>query len=310
MQTILGSGGAIGTDLARSLVQYTDSIRLVSRNPQKVNNTDQLFPADLTDAAQVQKAVEGSEVVDLTVGLPYKTKTWREQWPPLMKNVVDACIQQKAKLVFFDNVYAIGGDNVKHITETSPISPVSKKGLVRAGLDQYITEQVEKGKLDAIIARSPDFFGYEKKTTSVLMSTVYDNLAKGKKPQWLCNADVPHTMGFTPELAAGTARLGNTATAFNQVWNLPVDAAATTGRQWAKLFADKMGGSEKVQVLPGWGIKLLGLFVPILGEFYEMRYQYDREYFFDSSKYNHFFNYTPVDNATAVQLTVDRLKVK
>jgi nucleoside-diphosphate-sugar epimerase len=142
----------------------------------------------------------------------------------------------------------------------------------------------------------------------MLMNMVYDNLVKGKKSQWLCNADLKHTMGYTPELAAGTARLGNTPDAFNQVWNLPVDNEALTGRQWAKLFADKMGGSDKVQVLPGWGIKLMGFFVPILGEIYEMRYQYDREYFFDSSKFNKHFNYRPITNADAVLQTINSLK--
>lgn len=44
MQTILGAGGAIGSELARELSQYTHKIRLVSRNPQQVNATDELYP--------------------------------------------------------------------------------------------------------------------------------------------------------------------------------------------------------------------------------------------------------------------------
>jgi len=36
MQTILGAGGVIGTELAKSLPQFTDRIRLVSRHPRKV----------------------------------------------------------------------------------------------------------------------------------------------------------------------------------------------------------------------------------------------------------------------------------
>lgn len=39
MQVIIGSGGAIGTKLARALPPYTSDIRLVSRNPKKVNDT-------------------------------------------------------------------------------------------------------------------------------------------------------------------------------------------------------------------------------------------------------------------------------
>ena len=53
MQTILGSGGSIGVPLAKELSNFTDRIRLVSRNPKKVNDTDELFPADLSDLNQI-----------------------------------------------------------------------------------------------------------------------------------------------------------------------------------------------------------------------------------------------------------------
>lgn len=55
MQTILGSSGAIGTELAKALAAYTQQIRLVSRNPKKVNETDETFPADVLDAKALKK---------------------------------------------------------------------------------------------------------------------------------------------------------------------------------------------------------------------------------------------------------------
>jgi nucleoside-diphosphate-sugar epimerase len=307
MQTILGSGGAIGIELSKALVAFTSDIKLVSRNPKKINDTDKLFAADLTDKAQVNKAVAGSSICYLTIGFDYQTKLWQKQWPALIQNVVDACVQHQSKLVFFDNVYAIGGDNIRHITEQSPISPSSKKGEVRAWVDKHILEHVEKGKLQAIIARSPDFFGPEK-AKSLVMNMIYDNLVKGKSAQWFCNADVVHSTGYTPDLAKGTAMLGNANDAYNQVWNLPVDGTAITGREWVQLFAEQMNTNNKVQVLPAWGIKILGLFVPILKEMYEMKYQYDRDYFFDSSKFVKKFNYLPTSNKNAVRQTLEILK--
>ncbi|WP_019988541.1 NAD-dependent epimerase/dehydratase family protein [Rudanella lutea] len=307
MQTILGAGGAIGVELAKALPHYTTDIRLVSRNPKAVNPTDQLLPADLTDASQVDRAVAGSEVCYVTVGFEYNTKRWQERWPALIRNVVDACAKHRAKLVFFDNVYAIGGDNVRHITEASPMSPTSKKGEVRAAVDRAILDAVEQGRIDAIIARSPDFFGPVKQT-SITMTLIYDNLVKGKSAQWLCNAKVPHSTGYTPDLAKGTALLGNTPDAFNQIWNLPVTPEAPTGEEWAKLFAEVMNAKAGVQTLPSWGLWTLGLFVPIMKEIYEMRYQYDRPYFFDSAKFNSRFNYTPTTNIEAIRQTVGMVK--
>ncbi|MBO0934266.1 NAD-dependent epimerase/dehydratase family protein [Fibrella aquatilis] len=307
MQTILGAGGAIGVELAKALPHHTtDPIRLVSRNPKKVNQTDTILSADLNDPAQVDKAVAGSAITYVTIGYDYNTKLWQERWPVLIKNVVDACMKHQSKLVFFDNVYAIGGDNVKHLTEASPMNPSSKKGEVRAAVDRHILEAVEAGKLDAIIARAPDFFG-PIKDKSVTMSLIYDNMVKGKKAQWFCDADKIHSTGYTPDLGIGTAMLGNTPTAYNQIWNLPVDPHAPTGREWAALFAHELQKPDGVQVLPGWGMRALGLFVPILKEMYEMRYQYDRDYFFDSAKFNKAFRYTPTTNVEAVTQTVAAL---
>lgn len=306
-QTILGAGGAIGIELAKALPTYTSDIRLVGRNPKKINSTDELFKADLSNRDEVLKAVEGSDIVYLMVGFDYNTKLWQQMWSPLIKNVIDACLQHNTKLVFFDNVYAIGGNNVEHITENSPISPTSKKGEVRAEVDKLILAGIEKGKLNAIIARSADFFSGVK-DKSLLMNMVYDNLAKGKKAQWFCNAKVIHSNSYTPDLGKGTAMLGNTKDAYNQIWNLPTDPKKISGEEWINLFATEMQTSNKYQVLPGWGIKALGLFVPILKEMYEMRYQYDRDYYFDSSKFNNHFNYTPTTNADAVKQTVAELK--
>lgn len=307
MQTILGSGGAIGIELAKELKNYTNDIKLVSRHPRKVNETDVLFPADLSIKENVYEAVKGSEICYLTVGFNYSIKVWRENWPKLISNVVEACIKYKSKLVFFDNVYAIGGDNVKHMTEESSISPTSKKGDIRAGINKYILENIKSGKLTAIIARSPDFFG-PVKNKSVMMALIYDNLSKGKKAQWFCNADVVHSAGYSPDLARATAVLGNTPDTFNQVWNLPVDKNALTGRQWISLFADEMNTNSKVQVIPAWSIKLMGLFVPVLRETYEMLYQYDRDYYFDSNKFFEKFNFSYTTNEKAVKQTVNELK--
>jgi nucleoside-diphosphate-sugar epimerase len=307
MQTILGAGGAIGVPLALELNSYTSDIRLVGRNPRKVNPGDQLFTANMLQKAEVVKAVEGSEVCYLTIGLEYKATVWEAMWPTVMKNVLEACQTHQSKLVFFDNIYALAETEVGHITEQSKMNATSRKGKVRQQIDQLLLEAVEKGKINASIARAPDFYGPIKEK-SVVMSMIYDNLTKGKKANWLCKSDMPHSSGYAPELAKGTAMLGNTADTFNQIWNLPVDSQVPTAIQWAEMFrAALKKGPEGVMSLPPLGIKLLGVFIPVVGEMYEMRYQYDRPYFFDSSKFNSRFNYTPIANQKAVQETVEKL---
>lgn len=303
IQTILGANGTIGKVLAKELKNYTNQIRLVSRNPKKVNETDVLFPADLSDAAMVDKAIEGSSVVYLVVGFDYNIKIWRDKWPKLMKATIDACIKNKAKLVFFDNMYLYDIKTIGHMTEDSPINPPSNKGLVRKEIAEMLMNEVKANNLTALIARAPDFYGPDNEK-SFLTEVVYKNLLKGKRPNWFMDTTKMHSFIYTPDAAKATAILGNTPEAFNQVWHLPTDPKALTGQEWIELFNKEMKTSKKVMVLPMFMLRLLGIFMPLMREMPEMMYQYDRDYLFDSSKFNSRFNFTPTTYETGVRQIV------
>jgi nucleoside-diphosphate-sugar epimerase len=292
MQTILGSTGAIGKLLAKELINYTNSIRLVSRNPKKVNETDELFTADLLNREQISEAVKGSDVVYLTAGLKYNIKVWQAQWPVIMRNVLDACIKHKAKLVFFDNIYMVSKDSFNNITEDSPIEPCSRKGEVRTMLNNMILDEIKKGNMDAIIARAADFYGKGSEQVSVLSQMVIDNIKKGKKAQWFIDATKKHSFTYTPDAAKAVAILGNTPEAFNQIWNLPT-APAITGEEIINLTASLIQKNVKHQVMPLFVLKGLSVFVPVLKEFVELAYQWNRDYVFNSTKFEKRFNFTP-----------------
>jgi nucleoside-diphosphate-sugar epimerase len=285
MQTILGAGGAIGSELAKALHQnFTKEIRLVSRNPKKVNDSDQLFPADLSDAAQIDAAVAGSEIVYVTVGFEYKLKIWQEKWPTFMRAVIDACARHNAKLVFFDNVYMYDPAEVPNMTENAKMNPASEKGKVRKQLVDMIWQAVEARQITALIARAADFYGPGVQT-SMLQELIQKNLQKGKAAQWLGGLDFKHSFTYTPDAARATALLGNTPDAYNQTWHLPTDPNTLTGREWTALFAKHLNAKPKVSTIPVFVLKMLGLFIPIMRELPEMNYQYTQPYFFDSQKF-------------------------
>ena len=305
MQTILGANGTIGSVLAKELMNYTDKVRLVSRNPRKVNVSDELFPADLLEPGAADQAVAGSEVVYLTVGLDYKLKVWEEKWPKLMRLTIDACIKHNAPLVFFDNVYMYDINEIGHMTETSAINPPSRKGAVRRKISEMLLDEVRAGRLMALIARSADFYGPGNER-SFITEMVYKNLKKGKRANWFSDADMKHSFTYTPDAARATALLGNTPDAFNQVWHLPTDRNSLTGREIIDLFAGEMKVTGKVSVMPVFLVKILGLLIPILREMPEMMYQYDRNYFFDSSKFDNRFKFRTTTYQEGVKQTVER----
>ena len=90
VQTILGSGGGIGVPLARELKKYTDQIRLVSRNPKSVNESDELYRADIKDPGQIDGAIAGSDVVYVTIGFEYNLRVWQETWPSFLRQVISS----------------------------------------------------------------------------------------------------------------------------------------------------------------------------------------------------------------------------
>lgn len=293
MQTILGAGGAIGIQLAKALTAYTDHIRLVSRNPVKVNPTDELFAADLLDPKALAEAIAGSEIVYVTVGFPYSYKVWKANWPTFIKNLLAICQKAQCKLVFFDNVYMYDPQHLHAMTEATPINPPSRKGEVRATIAKMITDSVQAGAIEALIARSADFYGPSIKGTSILTETVFQPLFNNKTASWFASTQFQHSFTYTPDAGKATALLGNSANAYGQIWHLPTASNPMTGKEWIEAIAAEMKVKPKFRVVSKSMLRLIGMFVPIMKESVEMIYQYDRDYVFDSSKFEDAFNFSP-----------------
>ncbi len=308
MQTIIGSGGTIALPLAKELAKYTDRVRLVSRHPKKVNESDELFPLDVNELSQIDKAVAGSDVVYVTLGFDYNLKIWQQSWPPFMQAVIEACKSHHAKLVFFDNVYPYATSAIPHMTEDSPWQPPSKKGAVRKSLNEMIMQEVEKKNLTAMIVRAADFYGPDT-NKSFLGETVVKNLLKGKKAQAFGDITKIHTYTFTPDAGKATALLGNTPDAYNQVWHLPTTKEKLTAKQWIELVAKEIGTEPGIQKVPTWMLYILGIFIPELKEFPEMMYQNAMDYVFDSTKFEKRFGIMATKPAEGIRIVIESLRV-
>jgi len=288
MQTILGANGIIAQELSKNTLQYTRHVRQVSRNPEKVNSSDEIMSADLLNFDQTDKAVKGSDVVYLLAGLKYDAKVWEQQWPTVMRNVLDACKKHNSRLVFFDNVYAYG--KVSGImTEDTPFNPNSRKGEVRAKIATMLLDEVKSGSLQAMIVRAADFYG-PGALLSLTHVAVHERLKGGKRPQWIGDPKKIHTFTYTPDAGKTVATLGNTPSAFNQTWHALTNSEKITGEDYVRMACAIVNKPFKsIQALPKFGVRILGLFIPVLGEFVEMMYQFENDYIFDSSKFEKAF---------------------
>lgn len=292
MHTILGANGTMARELSRALAAFTPNIRQVSRNPRTVNSGDETVVADLLDGRATAKAVSGSDVAYLVAGLPYNVAVWQDQWPRVMRHVIDACKRHGARLVFFDNVYAYGRvDGV--MTEETPFNPISRKGEVRAKIATMLLDEMRNGNLQAMIVRSADFYG-PGAVQSFPSATVFQRLKAGKAPQWIGNPNAVHTFTFTPDAGHAVAVLGRSAEAYGHTWHLPTSREPLTGADFVRVACDLAGCPFKLHVAPRWMLKLMGMVMPVLRESEEMMYQFEYDYRFNSSK---------IESAFGVQAT-------
>jgi nucleoside-diphosphate-sugar epimerase len=302
LTTILGAGGPIGDELAKILVTKNASIRLVGRTPKPFAGAE-IVAADISDREQTLRAVDGSDVVYLLVGLPYELTVWQEMWPRIMANAIEACKRARAKLIFFDNVYMYGEVHVP-MTEQTPYAPCSKKGAVRAEIAITLMDEVKAGNLTAMIARSADFYGPNTKN-GIPNVLVFEPLAKGATASWLVNAMVPHSLTFIPDAAHGLAMLAERESAWNQVWHLPTALSPPTGKEFIDMVAEAFGVPPKYRVLSKPMLRVAGWFDRRVRESHEMLYQNAAPYIFDSTKFATEFEVTGTDYSEGIRIAAE-----
>ncbi|CDR65703.1 NAD-dependent epimerase/dehydratase family protein [Staphylococcus schweitzeri] len=283
MQTILGSNGQIGQEIAKEIYsKYTKNIRLVSRKPQKIHDTDELIPADLLKYEDTYKAIEGSEIVYFAVGLPPDSEMWEKRFSIIMENVIKACQETNSKLAFFDNTYMYEkNDNVQ--VESSPFKAKGRKSKVRAEMANMLLSAMEDKTIDAVIGRAPEFYGPDL-TQSITNSMIFNRVKEDKRAIVPLSDSVLRTLIWTPDASRALALLGNTPDAYGETWHLPTDSSITY-RNLIKKVENITNKKVNYTVLPMWMFKVGSLFNKQVKELVELlpRYKYDN--IFKSQKF-------------------------
>jgi hypothetical protein len=195
---VLGGNGIVGRETVRALLALGHSPASVGRRPAAVDGARSVT-ADLLDPADVARAIRGAEVAYLVAGLPYSSRVWAEQWPGIVGNTVDTALEQGVHVVYLDNVYAYGRVSGP-MTESTPIEPSSKKGLVRAAALRRLDDAAARG-LAVTIGRSADFYG-PGASTSVFNTFALDKIS-ARRPRQRRGGAGPH---LAPPHRAGPHR--------------------------------------------------------------------------------------------------------
>jgi nucleoside-diphosphate-sugar epimerase len=300
MHTILGAGGPISNELVKILASRGKQIRLVGRNP-KPDGAAELRSADISNLDQTVDAVAGSKIVYLLIGLKYDRKIWRELWPKIMRNTIEACKRAGAKLIFFDNVYMYG-KVAGPMTEGTPFNPCSEKGQIRAEVATTLLNEIKSGNLTAMFARAADFYGPDART-GVPNVLIFNKFALGSRANWLASDSKRHSLTYVPDAALALAMLADHEPAWNQTWHMPTRDNPPTGRELIESIAQAMGVRPRYFVLRKPVLKIAGLFDTTVRELYEMLYQYDSEYLFDSTKFQKAFGFEATGYSAGIHAT-------
>lgn len=284
MHTILGANGIIGEELAKELrANYTDKIKLVGRNPQKVHPDDVLCKADLFNAEDVHRALENTEIAYMTVGLPYTSEVWLRDWVRIMEQVIAGCKRQNCKLVYFDNTYMYPQD-VALQKEDTPMNSSGKKGRGKKLAAEMLLQAIANKELEALICRAPEFYG-PGKTKGFTNALVFEALKNGKNPKVFLNDRVVRTLIYTPDASKAMALLANTPDAYGQTWHLPCDDHRLTYKQFIAEISSQLGRKVKYTVLNSFVLKILSVFHPMIKETKELFPRYQIDNIFDASKF-------------------------
>lgn len=295
MHTILGASGQIALELARELKrEYANEIRLVSRHPQKINASDSTVAANLLDAQQTQEAVNGSDTVYFTAGLPPDSGLWERQFPTMLDNALEATRKAGAKFVYFDNTYMYPQSDVPQ-TEETRFSPRGRKGSVRAMMANRVLAEMQRADIPVLIGRAPEFYGPER-TQSFTNTLIIDRLKQHKRPRVPVRDDTLRTLIWTPDASRALALLGNTPEAYGQTWHLPCCDERLTYQQFVTLACEIFGQPADYAVLGKLAFAATALFSQGAREMRELLPRYDADNLFDSTKFKRHFPDFPVNS--------------
>jgi nucleoside-diphosphate-sugar epimerase len=277
--------GPVGRDTAALLVKRGDALRIVQRSkPPALPDGCTFLSADSTDREATIQACAGVDTVVCCLGFPYDSTLWKRVWPVAMANILEGCAASGARLVFCDNLYMYG-PQTKPLTEDMPLTTYGRKPAIRAEITRMWLAAHQAGRVRTVAVRAPDFYG-PGVPTSVLGAFGVARLLNGQPALMPYPIDQPHDYNYVPDFARALVSLVDAPDdAYGQAWHVPSAQPTRTLRDILTIAAGLIGVAPRITVLPQFLAPVIGLFAKEVGEIVEMRFQWDRPYIVDASKF-------------------------
>lgn len=303
LHVIFGTG-PVGLAIMDELRTRDVNIRLVNRSgkvSESLPSGVDLVHGDASDPAFATQAAQGAAVIYFALNPPYHL--WTDLFPPLQASVITATEANSAKLVVMENVYMYGDTDGEPIHEGLPHSATTRKGALRARMHADLMQAHHDGRVRVVVGRASDFYGPHVKL-SAGGDMIFGNLAAGKSAQFIGDPNQRHTYTYMPDVGKALVTLGAHDDTFGEVWHIP-NAPAMTTREIVERAASQFGTDAKIQVMPNWMLRILGLFIKSLGEFPEMMYEFEKPFIVESQKFETHFGVKATPIELGIQETVN-----
>lgn len=302
LHVVFGTG-SLGLAVMRELQRRGHRVRLVNRKGRAALPKDpdvEIVAGDASDPASTRTVCAGAKAVYFTAAPPYTD--WPALYPAMQAGVVEGVAAAGARLVTAENVYPYGRVSGP-MTENTPINPCSRKGELRARLNQELLDADKAGKVSVALGRGPDYFGPLATANTIYGERVFWPALAGKSAQVFGKLDALHTFIYVDDFAHGLVTLGERPEAGGKIWHLPCPPPLTQRAMLELIFRLAGQGEPKAQVLPGFMLKILAVFIPIMRELAEMNYQWTADYVFEAPAFTKAFG---ADHVTPHEVAVER----
>jgi nucleoside-diphosphate-sugar epimerase len=282
---IFGAAGAIGRVVADELERRFIPYRLVGRTRSKLEKAfsqhqhGEIFPADLNDLRSTAAAAREIDTILYTVGLPYPSHSL---FPGMMRTALEAAVNMKVqRFVLVSNVYSYGVPRTAKVAETHPRFPVATKGAYRREQEDLVLDAHQKGRLQGMVVRLPDFYGPHAELS--LAHQVFQAAIAGKTANWIGPVNPPHEFVFVPDLGPSLVDLMACSECYGESWNIGGVGQINTLDFLTRVYR-AAGRAPKYRAVGKGLLKIAGWFSPLMRELPEMVYLQETPVILDDSK--------------------------
>jgi len=273
---VLGAGGGIGSEVKRALLRHGWNVRaLVRKAPDDASHPRhphlEWRLGDALNRDDVMDAAHGAAVIVHGVN-PANYHNWRGLALPMLDNTIAAASANRARIVFPGTVYNYGRDAFPLIDENSPQHPHTRKGEIRAEMEERLRAACWDGQVRALIVRAGDFFGPSAKS-----SWFSQGLIMRKRPVRFVlnpgNPELHHSWAYLPDVAATLVRLLQVESTLAKFETFHFKGHWLRNGDMVNAICDVVEISRRrVLPFPWWGVRLTAPFMELSNEMLEMRY--------------------------------------